>query len=143
MKKVLFDTNVVLDVLLDRPPFADIVAVLFVKVDQGLVRGYLCATTLTTIHYLAAKTVGTKQAEEYVKLLLNLFEVAPVTRTVLEVALQAGFADFEDAVLYEAARHAGVDAIVTRDLQDFKLAQLPVYTPTELAEILQSGVLVK
>ncbi len=136
MRKVLFDTNVVLDVLLDRSPFADIAAVLFSKVDQGLMKGYLGATTFTTIHYLAAKTVGSKQAEEYVKQLLALFEVAPVTRDVLEVALQAGFADFEDAVLYEAARQVGVDAIVTRNMQNFKQAQMPIYTPAELAQML-------
>jgi len=136
MRKVLFDTNVVLDVLLDRPPFADIAAVLFSKVDQGLMKGYLGATTLTTIYYLAAKTVGAKQAEEYMKQLLALFEVAPVTRDVLEVALQAGFADFEDAVLYEAARQVGVDAIVTRNMQDFKQAQMPIYIPAELAQML-------
>jgi predicted nucleic acid-binding protein len=136
MRKVLFDTNVVLEVLLDRPPFADIAAVLFSKVDQGLMKGYLGATTLTTIYYLAAKTVGAKQAEEYVKQLLALFEVAPVTRDVLEVALQVGFGDFEDVVLYEAARQVGVDAIVTRNMQDFKQAQMPIYTPAELAQLL-------
>jgi len=40
--------------------------------------------------------------------------------------------------LYEAARQVGVDAIVTRNMQDFKQSQMPIYTPAELAQLLQS-----
>ncbi len=134
--KILFDTNVVLDVLLDRQPFADNAATLFSAVETGQITGCLCATTLTTIHYLASKAVGAKQATQAIATLLGLFEVAPVTRAVLDDALGAGFTDFEDAVLYHAARHAGSDGIVTRNQADFVKAALPLYTPAELVGIL-------
>lgn len=134
--KVLLDTNIVLDLLMDRPPFADAAAEIFAKVEEGNLTGYLCGTTVTTIHYLAAKVIGTKQAGKEVEKLLMLFEVAPVNRAVLESALKAGFSDFEDAVLHEAARHAGAEAIVTRNKKDFRKAKLPVYSAEELAAIL-------
>ena len=60
--KVLFDTNVVLDVLLDREPFASVAAQLLSLADKGRIQGVLCATTVTTIHYLATKAVGRRQA---------------------------------------------------------------------------------
>jgi predicted RNA binding protein YcfA (HicA-like mRNA interferase family)/predicted nucleic acid-binding protein len=106
--RVLFDTDVVLDLLLDRQPFSAPAADLFSRVERGELRGYLCATTVTTVHYLAAKVIGTRRARAEVRRLLTLFEVAPVSRPILEAALAGAFADFEDAVIYEAARH--VDA---------------------------------
>ena len=70
--KVLFDTNVVMDLLLDRKPFVGPVAELFSKVERGDLMGCLCATTITTIFYLASKIVGIKKARSEVEKLLTL-----------------------------------------------------------------------
>ena len=134
---MLFDTNVVLDVLLDREPFATTAARLFSHVERGAMPGYLCATTVTTVHYLAHKALGAEQARAKLRNLLRLFEVAPVNRTVLEGALASRLPDFEDAVLHEAALHVGAHGIVTRDPAGFKGARLPVYAPEELWKMLQ------
>ena len=74
-------------------------------------------------------------AKEQIKLLLELFEVTQVDKTVLLSAMQTGFSDFEDAVLYKAAQHS--DCIVTRNIKDFKQSKLPVYLPAELEAILE------
>ena len=135
---MLFDTNVVLDVLLDREPFATIGAHLFAHVERGTVPGYICATTVTTVHYLIEKTLGAEQARQKIRTLMRLFEVAPVNRAILEAALASRLVDFEDAVMHEAALHAGVHGIVTRDPAGFKGARLPVYTPEEFWKALQT-----
>ena len=129
---VLFDTNVVLDLLLAREPFVDDAKVLFSRVETGDLHAYLGATTVTTIHYLAVKSIGREAAFEKVRALLKLFDVAPVHRPVLEDALDLGFSDFEDAVLHEAAVQIGAEAIVTRNAKDFAKAKLRIYTPAEL-----------
>lgn len=134
--KILFDTNIVLDVLIDRLPHSDLAAELFSKVEEGTIIGYLCGTTVTTVYYLAAKTVGAPRAQVEIRKLLSLFEVAPVNRHVLESALVLDFNDFEDAVIHEAACHIGADAIVTRNHKDFKKSRIPVYSPSEMAKIL-------
>lgn len=136
--KILLDTNVVLDLLMDRMPFADAAVAIFSKVEDGTIIGYLCGTTITTVHYLAAKAVGAPRAQEEIKKLLSLFEVAPVNRPVLESALVADFNDFEDAVIHEAACHVGADAIVTRNGKDFKKSRIPVYSSEEIVKILAS-----
>jgi predicted nucleic acid-binding protein len=130
--RILFDTNVVLDVLLARQPHAEVAACLFDCADRGLVKGLVCATTLTTIHYLATKAVGAVKARKYVQDLLDVFDVAPVDRTVLLRALELRLTDFEDAVLHEAARAAGATGIVTRNKRDFASARLPIFDPREL-----------
>ena len=130
--KVLFDTNVVLDVLLAREPFAHTAARLLSIVDSGRVEGVVCATTVTTIHYIASKAVGRDRAHKHVDALMSIFDVAPVDRQVLVDAMRPGFADFEDAVLHQAAVASGADAIVTRNGQDFAGATLPVFDPPAL-----------
>jgi len=130
--KVLFDTNVVLDVLLDREPHIDVAAKLFALIDNGRFEGSICATTVTTIYHIAAKSFGRKRAHTQVQELLDLFDVAEVGRDVLDRALGLDFADFEDAVAHEAARASGVSAIVTRDGGGFVNASLPVFDPHEL-----------
>jgi predicted nucleic acid-binding protein len=130
--KVLFDTNVVLDVLLAREPHVDVAAQLFSLVDNGSIDGVISATTVTTIHYIAAKTVGANAAARHLGELLAMFDVACVDRPVLQSALGLKYPDFEDAVLHEAAKASGAEAIVTRNIKDFASAELPVFAPDEL-----------
>ena len=135
---ILFDTNVILDVMLDRPPFSEPASQLLSLVEWGEISGIICATTVTTIHYLATKILGKKESQKKIKDLITLFEIASVNRSVIEDALMSKFTDFEDAVIYQAAHHAGAGAIVTRDPKGFKQSELPVYSPIELIRILQT-----
>jgi len=136
--KILLDTNIVLDVLIDRLPYSNAGAELFSRVEDGTIIGYMCGTTITTVHYLATRSIGAARAQTEIKKLLGLFEVAPVNRYVLESALVADFTDFEDAVIHEAACHVGVHAIVTRNRKDFKKSRISVYSSEEMAKILAS-----
>ncbi len=79
--KVLFDTDIILDVLLDREPFADNAAYLLSKVERSEIIGFVCATTITTIH---TKALGSKEASRHIESLLSLFLIAPVNQVVLE-----------------------------------------------------------
>lgn len=128
----MFDTTVVLDVLLEREPHVDAAAKLFALIDNGRLEGSISATTATTVYYIAAKSLGRARARTQVHELLGLFDVAAVDREVLDRALDLDFADFEDAVAHEAARTSGMSAIVTRDGRDFVNASLPVFAPQEL-----------
>lgn len=136
--KILLDTNIVLDLLMDRQPHADAAAELFARIENGNVTGCLCATTITTLFYLTAKAVGATRAREEIGKLLSLFELAPVNRPVLESALELDFGDFEDAVIHEAACLVGADAIVTRNKKDFATSRIPVYSSEEMVRILSS-----
>lgn len=129
--KVVLDTNVVLDLLLDRAPHADAAAQVFAQIEAGLLTACVCATTVTTIHYVAEKTVGDAAARQHLAQLLSLVEVAPVTRPVVELALASPMADFEDAVLAHAAALSGAEAVITRNGRDFQGGPLRVYSPAQ------------
>lgn len=128
---VLFDTNVVLDVLLERQPYALASAQAMALVERGQLRGLLCATTVTTLFNLCERAVGAQQARRQIRALLTLFDIAAVSRLVLDQALLSSFAGYENAVLHEAARHSGCQSIITRNTRDFANASLPVYTLAE------------
>jgi predicted nucleic acid-binding protein len=129
---VLFDTNVILDVLLEREPHVGVASKLFALVDNGCIEGSICAAAVTTVYYIAAKSFGNRRARDQVHGLLSLFAVAPVDRDVLDAALDLDFSDYEDAVLHEAARATGATAIVTRDRDDFANSAVPALDPHEL-----------
>ncbi|MFN2354454.1 MAG: PIN domain-containing protein [Desulfopila sp.] len=135
--KILFDTNVILDVMLDRAPFSEPASQLVSFVERGEISGIICATTVTTIHYLATKILGENESKNQTKDLITLFEIASVNRTVIENAINSTFTDFEDSVIHQAANHAGSTGIVTRDPKGFKQSKIPVYSPSELLKILQ------
>ena len=130
--RVLLDTNVVLDVLLARQPFVGASAEVFGLVEHARIEGFLCATTITTIDYLLTQTMPHPAARQALQKLLELFEIAPVNRAVLEEALKSKLADFEDAVLDQAGRLAGAEVVVTRNQKDFRHATLKVLGPDEL-----------
>ena len=135
--KILFDTNVILDVMLDRVTFSEPACQLLSTVERGEISGIICATTVTTIHYLSTKILGKNESQNKIKDLMILFEITSVNRTVIENAINARFTDFEDSVIHQAANHAGAEGIVTRDPKGFKHSTIPVYNPIELLKILQ------
>ena len=129
--RVLFDTNVLMDVLLERLPFVDESAQVMDQVVRGAVTGLICAITVTTIFYLTSREVGGEEAMRHIQKLMNLYEIAPVTRSVLDAAITSNSPDFEDAVLAQAAHQAGAQAIITRNLKDFAKSPVRAYTPRQ------------
>ena len=134
--RVLFDTNVLIDFLLDRTPFADPAADLLSRADRGEIQGLACANSFTTIFYLVRKAVGKADARRHIVALLSILEVAPVNRATLEHAADSNLRDFEDAVIVESGRQANADCIVTRNEIDFSGSPVPVHSPVAMLGLL-------
>jgi predicted nucleic acid-binding protein len=130
--RIVVDTNVVLDVLLEREPFVNPSKQVLGLVEASHVEGYLCATTITTLDYLLCRSLPRKKARAVLGRLLGLFEVAPVNRPVIDCALKSVMTDFEDAVIDEAARLVDAPIVVTRNTKDFKKAHSTALDPVEL-----------
>jgi predicted nucleic acid-binding protein len=120
MKRILVDTNVVLDVLLDRQPHAERSAAIWKAIETGTSEGLLTAHAITTLHYLIQKELGATKARRVISEILRVFRVAAVDGSVIEEALRLSLADFEDAVTAAAARVSECNYIVTRDPKGFR-----------------------
>jgi predicted nucleic acid-binding protein len=129
MKPLLLDLNVILDVLLDRPPSADAASALWAAIETGQGRGLVSAHGLTTVFYLLQKARDVAFARTGVERLVSIFGVAAVDDAVIRRALVFGWPDFEDAVCAAAAEASGCDAIVTRDPDGYPNCPLPVIDP--------------
>jgi len=136
--KILFDTNIVLDVLLCRAKFVELSANLFAATENQQITGFLSATTITTLDYLISKTSTRKKARAQIQNLLKIFKIADVNSTVIENSLKSDFRDFEDAVQYFSGKFCKVNGLVTRNIKDYKVAQYPIYLPSELSAIISS-----
>jgi hypothetical protein len=123
--------NVALDWLLLRQPWFGEAEAFWQLLEDGVVAGYILASALTDIFYIARRIVGLEAARIAVQSSLAAFVVVPVDRDLLEEALRMPGNDYEDNLQLVYARFAGLDAIVTRDPAGFRGATIPILSPIE------------
>ncbi|HZG53318.1 MAG TPA: PIN domain-containing protein [Pyrinomonadaceae bacterium] len=136
--RVLLDTDVVLDVIAERVPFAAAASELLDYSEQGLFEAYISGITPINIFYIARKAKSSDALRQAIEELLQTVRVCPVDHAVLVSALTSPIADYEDAVQHASAAARGLDAIVTRNLDDYKNATLPVYSPVDFLQHLKA-----
>jgi predicted nucleic acid-binding protein len=129
---VLLDMNVVLDVLLKRPPWDADAAAVWDAHATGRLKAYVAAFSLPTIFYVVRRQNDLADAHEAVRVCLETFEVVSVGRSTLELARQQAPSDYEDALQIASAIEVGADAIVTRDPSGFMQSSVPAISPAEL-----------
>jgi len=136
--RALIDTDVVLDLLMARTPFNKAAFELFALNEQGKFEGYVSASTPLNAFYIARKVKGDNGARQAVRQLLAEVRVCPITYAVLTDAFTLPFTDYEDAVQHACATAGGLEAIVTRNLGDYKNAMLPIFAPTDFLNHLKA-----
>lgn len=129
---ILFDTDVILDLALERPSFFENAAALFNAHEDGRITGYVTAVTLANVFYIGQKLRGRIVARAAVERLTRALSVCSMDQGVANAALALAMTDYEDALQAASAFDAGLDAIVTRNASDYAQAPLPVFSPAEL-----------
>ena len=135
--RVLLDTNVLLDVLLNRAPWATESSAVWQAHEDGRITGHVMACAIADIFYIARKLAHLETAHQAVRLCLETFEICAVDRQALEQAQSLPGSDFEDNLQIACASIAGLDGIVTRDKDGFEAAPLAVLTSAELLAKIQ------
>lgn len=131
--KIMCDTNVVLDVLLDREPFVQDSYKILSLCEEHRIHGFVSASSISDIYYLTRKyTHSTELAYRAIGKLLEIVKVCSVTNNDVLVAYQKKAKDFEDCLLATCAKSIGCDFIITRNKRDFEEFDIPLLTPTEL-----------
>lgn len=130
MSKVFFDTNVLLDLLLERWIDSLYAKSLFSAVIQKKIVGNFSIMSITTIIYLLQKNRIPSIADK-ITLLLKVFNSIPCDSSIVSLALTKWFIDLEDAIQYCSALNVWCTSIITNDKKWFVNASLPVYTPQQ------------
>ena len=132
MKSVFLDTNVIIDLLADRIPFSKEAERIFNLAQQKQLKLYVSAQSFVTVHYVLKKYMDEKQLRSVLAELLNYLEIIPITKQEIDRSLNSKFTDFEDAIKYYAAISiSDISCIITRNLKDFKHAEIHVLPPDQ------------
>ena len=110
---------------------------IFALTERSQLESYLCVTTVTTVDYLLSQVLEKFRSHAALHRLLELFEIAPVNRPVVEADLRSRVKDFEDAVIEQAAHLVGAQAIISRDTKGFKNSIVKTLDATELLTFLE------
>jgi len=136
--RVLFDVNVVLDVLADREPFAEESSTALGLAETGAVEGVIAAHTVTTLYYLLERELGVARSRRALTALLSFLEVEAVDGDRIRHALGMAWRDFEDAVQAACAESSKADFLVTRDAKGFGKSAVRPLSPAELIALQDS-----
>mgnify|MGYP006208507673 CR=1 FL=1 len=133
MKKVFVDTNIIVDLIADRKPVSKFALQIFSLAEENKIELFTSSHSVAAAHYLLKKYVGEQKLREILDAFLDYIKVVAVNQDIIKKSLKSAHKDFEDAIqIFCAHKVELIDCIVTRNIKDFKLSEIPVLTPDEL-----------
>ena len=140
MKKLFIDTNIVIDLLSRRKPFYSESAALFTLADRNKIEISISSLTIANTSYVLLRQLNPKKVKEILRKLRLVVTVLPLDDKIIGLALNdETFKDFEDGLQYFTALENEQEIIITRNLKDFKMAQIPVMTAKQFLEIMKGN----
>ncbi len=130
MKRVLIDTDVILDFFFDRAPFSDDAAKVLSLCESGEIQGFVTSVIISNVYYLLRQNATHGKVVEKLSQLVAIIDVLTTDKDVILKALNSNFNDFEDALQnYSAELNGQIDLIITRNIKDFRNSALGIMTP--------------
>jgi predicted nucleic acid-binding protein len=127
------------DVALERQPYFEASQQVLLLVEQGQIEGYISASTFGDLSFIIRRSRGREWTTDFINWLVTYCQIATVNEAVIRIALTSNFRDFEDAIQYSSAVVNQLDAIVTRNPQDFPVTTPRIISPNELIEELTNS----
>lgn len=128
---VFVDTNVLLDVLMERQPFAADSKRIWFLAETGRIKAHVSAISFNNIYYIVRKMRGTQAAVAVMRMLRDTFAVVACDERVILQSIDARFEDFEDAIQFFSALHCRASCLVTRNPDHFPPSDPPALSPAE------------
>lgn len=135
MKKVFIDSDVILDVLAHRERFYHKSAQILSLCENGRLEGSTTPLVFSNIFYLLSKLRSKEIARTCLRKLRLILEIMPLNSKHVDRALNSGFSDFEDALQNYSSEDCEMEVIITRNISDYKLSNLPVHTPSSFLNL--------
>lgn len=128
---ILLDTNIILDLALQRQPYFEEAIAIFKLIDKSNIRACVTASSITDIYYIVKKSKSHNEAIAIVKNIIQYFEIISVDKEIIVRAIESSMKDFEDAIQSFAALSENIDYIVTRNIKDFENSKVLAISPQE------------
>ncbi|WP_396191909.1 type II toxin-antitoxin system VapC family toxin [Flavobacterium sp.] len=134
--RLFLDTNVILDLILNRQPFFDDIAKIVTLSEKGKLKLVTSSVSFVNCNYILGRSIKKEKVTENLKIARLIFDIIDVSQTDIDKSLNSDFEDFEDGVQYYSALRNNCNYIITRDNKDFKHSEIPVLAPSEFLKIL-------
>ena len=128
---MLLDTDVLLDLALDRQPWAEHAAALLDRIETSGQTAFIAWHSVANFHYLVSPSHGRKSARGFILELTRFIGVAAGDAKAIRYAASLPMKDLEDAMQVAAARSCGASHIVTRNIKDYQRSPIPAITPQQ------------
>ncbi len=136
VNKILIDTNVLLDYLLEREPFFENAKEIIMSCTDGKVKGCIAAHSIPNMFFILRKDYNAKERREILLNLCKIFDIEGIDEAKLISGLtNEDFSDFEDCLQMECAKSYGADYIVTTNVSDYATSEVKAVTPKDYLEI--------
>lgn len=136
VNKILIDTNVLLDYLLEREPFFEDAKEIMVLCTDGKVKGCIASHSIPNMFFILRKDFNAKERREALSNLCSIFDVEGIDKTKLLSGLaNEDFSDFEDCLQMECAKSYGADYIVTRNVADYSTSEIKAIMPKDYLQL--------
>ncbi|MBK9508004.1 MAG: PIN domain-containing protein [Cytophagaceae bacterium] len=137
MKKIYLDTNIIIDLLIERVPFSKYAIQIFKKAEEQSIVLYTSSHSIATTHYILKKYIDEKKLREILNDLIDLVNIVPVDLEILRSGLNSKYKDFEDSIqIYCANNIKDISFIVTRNIKDFKDSEITALPPEQAIELI-------
>jgi len=136
MKKILIDTDVILDFFFDRKPFSESSAIILNMCERKHIQGFVTPVIISNSYYLLRRNAQHDKVIDKLKQLLSITDVLNMNKQIIVNAINSNFKDFEDALQnFAAVSNGDIDVIVTRNVKDFKKSEIAVLTPESFLKL--------
>jgi predicted nucleic acid-binding protein len=139
VRKVFIDTDVIIDLLIDRQPHASAATMIFDLAEKNRIKLFASTLCINNVHYICRKVLGDQKTREVIAELASFIEILSVSKKDILNAVNSDFKDFEDAIQYSVAlTQKGIKTIVTRNTKDYKHSTLAVFNSETFIKMIQN-----
>jgi len=135
-ERLFIDSDILLDTLLKREPFHSYAQILLMECEKKNIQLNTSALVIANVHYFLSQSLGSATSKKKIQELIKIIKVLSVESDIIDLALDSGFSDFEDAIQHLIAKRYNCDGIITRNTKDFKNSDIPVFKPEQLLHTL-------
>ena len=128
---MLLDTDVLIDIALDRHPHSRPAADLLDRIEHGGEAAFIAWHSVSNFYYIVVPALGDLDARDFIVELTRFVAVATTDTEGIRYAVGLPMADFEDAMQVAAARACGARSIVTRNIRDYERSPIPAVSPQD------------
>jgi predicted nucleic acid-binding protein len=138
MHHLFIDTDVIIDLLIDRQPFSRETAILFTLAEQKKLKIFSSSLTFCNLYYVLRKIESHQKVIRKLSSLTSIMNILKVDEMVVNNAIKSDFQDFEDSLQYHCALdYRQINAIITRNVRGYRNSELPVMTPADFLKTLK------